>query len=813
MSASQMKRSLIGISIAVVLAAGGGGIWMMMQKQDQDQVKARETVTMDRSYQNPMTLDQEWEDYGIGDPYVLRYNGKYYLYCSTKDWRVGIKAWSSDDLVNWSYEGLVTEEPLTEGAYAPEVVYWNGSFYMYTSPAGKGHYVLRSDSPTGPFTVETENLGLTIDGSVFIDDDAKWYFTHAESGGIMASSMSDPYTIDAGEKLNTSLGHWTEGSMIIKRNGTYFMTYTGNHVFSKGYRVNYAVGHESPNGLYTIPDNNPIIISTDKDFNGLGHSATVLGPDMDSYYIVYHNLAGKSAEGPPVRKLNMDRLTFNGDKMSVLGPTHGMATPAPALPAFRDPLGDIPDTEQWESVNVSEADAAWLTKMSTEDRFTAEYNVVLDNGQVSKAAGELETIFSYTDEDNYRSVYIDPGKRTIALQDSAADKALQQTTLPEGIDFSKLHTVRVEADQNGTRVYWDGLMLIDNKQLTAKAGRVGYAWKGGLTPELHYTAFANEAGGSSDNKAIKQVPGTMEAVHAASIGEEGITIHQEGTPDGSYSAELTGPDAELSFPVNVPVDGDYTIAAMVSDASVGSTLEVEAGGVKRSVKLKAETFVTEDDSSEWMKAPLGKFSLKQGLQWLTVTKGKGSPDIRFIETSEAVVSEGKQEVSFDPDSTFGDWQEDNGTTGLLLDGNNAMIFGGDTRWTNMEVGVEVTQTDTAEGEASVLLRTTMESSFRDQVSDSFIGYELALRNGRIILRKISYEVNQELTSGVLELENGKARALRIKLDGAKISVYDGKQKEPLLEWTDRNALLHGRVGLRTSSSGWLFSNMTVTTDN
>ena len=171
------------------------------------------------------------------------------------------------------YEGLATEEPISEGAYAPEVVYWNGSFYMYTSPAGKGHYVLQSDKPTGQFVKKTDNLGFTIDGSVFIDDDEKWYFTHAKFDGIMASRMSDPYTIEADKQLNTSLGHWTEGSMIIKRNGRYFMTYTGNHVFSKGYRVNYGVNHDSPLGTYTIPENNPILISTANDFNGLGSLA------------------------------------------------------------------------------------------------------------------------------------------------------------------------------------------------------------------------------------------------------------------------------------------------------------------------------------------------------------------------------------------------------------------------------------------------------------------------------------------------------------------------------------------------------------
>ncbi|GLX66047.1 glycoside hydrolase family 43 protein [Paenibacillus glycanilyticus] len=803
----QMKRSVIGIGIAALLAAGGGGIWMMTQKQD-EKAPPREKLSMDRTYQNPMSLDQEWADYGIGDPYVLRYNGKYYLYCSTKDWRVGIKAWSSDDLVNWTYEGLVTEEPLTEGAYAPEVVYWNGSFYMYTSPAGKGHYVLQSASPTGPFTVQTDNLGLTIDGSVFIDDDAKWYFTHAESGGIMASSMTDPYTMEVGDKLNTSLGHWTEGSMIIKRNGRYFITYTGNHVFSKGYRVNYAVGHDSPTGLYTIPDNNPLIISTDKDFNGLGHSATVLGPDLDSYYIVYHNLIGHSAEGPPVRMFNMDRLTFNGDKMSVLGPTHGQPTSAPALPAFQDPLGDdIQDTDNWEEAGIAGADRSWVTNLSTEDRFTAEYNVILGDSP----AGELQTIFSYTDEDNYRSVRVDPARRTLAIQDSAAGEALQQAALPEGMDFGKLHTVRVEADQSGTKVYWDGLLLINDDKLAAKAGRIGYAWTGGLKPELRYTAFANEAGGSSDNKAVKQVPGTMEAVHAASIDERAVTIHQEGTPDGSYSAELTGKDAELAFPVYAREAGDYALAAMVSDSSAGSTLEVEAGGKKRNVKMSADAFVTEDDTSEWMKVPLGTFELKQGLQWLSISKGKGNANIRFIEAAAAVASEGKLNFEPDPDAVFGDWDVEDGKIGLAVDGKDSMIFGGDNRWTDMEVNAKVTPSDAEDGEASILLRTSNESSFPDQVADSYMGYELTLRNGRVILKKISYEVNQELTSGVLELENGQPHPIRIKLEGATIQVFDGNKKDPILAWTDRNAFLHGRIGLRTSSAGWQFSDITVTT--
>ncbi len=143
-------------------------------------------------YQNPVLTahtENAWPSYGFGDPFVMRHNGIYYLYVSTKDGSVGIKCCSSPDLVNWTFEGFCSTPPLTRGAYAPEVYYYNGDFYMYTSPAGNGHYVLRSTSPTKGFEPVTDNIGMSIDGSVFIDNDGKWYFSgknHGNKGGYGA---------------------------------------------------------------------------------------------------------------------------------------------------------------------------------------------------------------------------------------------------------------------------------------------------------------------------------------------------------------------------------------------------------------------------------------------------------------------------------------------------------------------------------------------------------------------------------------------------------------------------------------------------
>ena len=117
-----------------------------------------------QTWTNPLTMNGEWYLYGIGDPYIMKFRGTYYLYCSTKDNNTGVKCWSTKDFVTWSSAITCSTDPVTKGAYAPEVVYWNGTFYMYTSPAGNGHYVLTSSSPTGPFTVATPNLGKVIDG-------------------------------------------------------------------------------------------------------------------------------------------------------------------------------------------------------------------------------------------------------------------------------------------------------------------------------------------------------------------------------------------------------------------------------------------------------------------------------------------------------------------------------------------------------------------------------------------------------------------------------------------------------------------------
>ena len=106
------------------------------------------------TYQNPI---QKHGDFA--DPFVLRFNGRYYLYCTNP----GVRCWQSDDLLHWTLIGEVVAEDEFPGLvpFAPEVVYENGWFYMYTSPHGLGYFnpacFAKKESGTTPMATITRS--------------------------------------------------------------------------------------------------------------------------------------------------------------------------------------------------------------------------------------------------------------------------------------------------------------------------------------------------------------------------------------------------------------------------------------------------------------------------------------------------------------------------------------------------------------------------------------------------------------------------------------------------------------------------------
>ena len=246
---------------------------------------------------------------GAADPFLIKVNGYYYLTCTRPD---GLVLMKSFDLIHWenvNEDGKVGIDSTLKHAYAPEICYFDGYFYACASPSGYGHYIYRSENIEGPFERISENIHELIDGSFFVDSNEEKFFLRATETGIVLKHFNE---INNNLLFNNSIyfkeaiiGNWTEGPYLIKRYGKYYLTFTGTHFLSDAYRVNYVSGNNIDNEA-SLKHQGILLLDTSNEFYGLGHSMNILGPNLDSYYIAYHNMMPNRN-----RYLNLSRLMFD----------------------------------------------------------------------------------------------------------------------------------------------------------------------------------------------------------------------------------------------------------------------------------------------------------------------------------------------------------------------------------------------------------------------------------------------------------------------------------------------------------------------
>lgn len=235
----------------------------------------------------------------FGDPFIMLWEDKYYAYGTLKE--DGIAVFVSEDLETWRIPndapgGLVLHKDNVWGDHwfwAPEVYHVDGKFYMYYS-ANEHISVATSDSPVGPFIQELQKPMIEdekcIDNSLFIDDDGKPYlfFDRFNDGlNIWVAELEDNLIDIKPETLRKCINvsqEWekvwprvNEGSYVIKRNGTYFMTYSANSYESQFYGIGFATA-ENITGTWTKHEDNPIF-QKPGDLVGVGHSAMFTDKD------------------------------------------------------------------------------------------------------------------------------------------------------------------------------------------------------------------------------------------------------------------------------------------------------------------------------------------------------------------------------------------------------------------------------------------------------------------------------------------------------------------------------------------------------
>lgn len=243
----------------------------------------------------------------LGDPFIMLWEGTYYAYGTNS--ANGIVVYVSNDLISWSVPegtsgGLALHKSdvwADRWFWAPEVYPVNGKFYMYYS-ADEHICVATSDSPTGPFTQEIKKPMIEgekcIDNSLFIDDDGKPYlfFDRFNDGlNIWVAELESDLTTIRQETMQPCIHvsqDWekvwprvNEGAFVVKRNGTYYMTYSANSYESPFYGVGLATATDVE-GPWTKYENNPIL-QKPGNLVGVGHSA--LFTDKEGQFrIVFH---------------------------------------------------------------------------------------------------------------------------------------------------------------------------------------------------------------------------------------------------------------------------------------------------------------------------------------------------------------------------------------------------------------------------------------------------------------------------------------------------------------------------------------------
>ncbi len=799
-----------------------------------------------QTWTNPISLPDEWEDYGLGDPYVFFFNGYYYLYVSTRDTDAGVKVWSSPDLVNWTYRGLCTEEPLTAAAYAPEVRYWNGKFYMYTSPAGQGHYVLESVSPVGPFSIVTDNFGMSIDGTTFVDDDGQWYFYYAGPMGIQAAKMDSPISVDRDTVTTEAyMGGWTEGPTVFKRNGRYYMTYTGNHVFSEGYRIDAATSESPLGGFITFADN-PVLIRTEGKTVGLGHNSVVIGPDLDSQFMIYHNLEGPGVVGP-LRHMDMDRMVWNGERFTVWGPT-SEPQPAPELPAFadrfeRDSIGDA-----WWG---KEKNGAWsilsgqglavrpdfgvvskrLTKAKSEASFTAAFNVRLAEGTIGLSEGKAGAVFSYQDESNYATAWLmpDSNRLVVDIYEKGKRTMAGQADLPPGFDLTQWHQLRIEKAAGDLRVYVDEMLKVTAKTSLA-GGRVGYAAEKS-DAVFGYIAFSNKVNGSSAYAAYQPLPGTIQgagfeegalrntdAVKKENDAADSLEKARVGTAlDSSgrfWVADLQKKEW-LSYLVRPEYSGTYSLSFRIIPGDKGVKFRVTQDGsimasIQASPGMKPDT---------WQTVTVSGLSLNAGSERWKLEVEEGSMNLDTIQVSPYTEVTATEDT-FDDGNDFG-WTRYEGVWSVkekqlrASSATPAKSVIGETGWTDYTVSADIMRV-AGEGQAGVLLRVTDAADgtkINQNRADFMKGYEAYADAEGIHLAKFNYgsEVVASVPYPVDSMAKEQWLRLTVKARGTQLDVYLNDSADSVIHYVDDSGspFLHGKAGLRAVDGAARFDHFEI----
>ena len=274
----------------------------------------------------------------FADPSLVQYEGKFYLYVTADPWGTDfLSCWVSDDFQDWTFHTLnwPTKQACTSPTsrankvWAPSVIQKGDKFYMYIS-VGSEVWCGKSDHPLGPW----ENmLGDTpmipndptdyyhvIDAEVFNDDDGRSYLYWGSghnwtNGHCFAAELNEDMSSFKTEPVDVTPTRYFEAPLMIKNNGTYYLTYSEGITVDETYEVRYAVG-DNPFGPFKEAANSPVLTMNDS-LNVYGPGHHTLFTYGGKNYILYHKHRLPFVKGGAYRQTCINEFTFNEAKKQI----------------------------------------------------------------------------------------------------------------------------------------------------------------------------------------------------------------------------------------------------------------------------------------------------------------------------------------------------------------------------------------------------------------------------------------------------------------------------------------------------------------
>ena len=234
---------------------------------------------------------------------LLYHDGTYYWYGEYKqgktilpDWATwecyrtdvtGISCYSSKDLLNWHFEGIVLGAEKSDSTHdlhtskvveRPKVIYNAKTkkfvMWMHVDSADYGRAcagVAVSDSPTGPFMYLGSfrpNGQMSRDQTLFVDDDGKAYqiCSSEDNATMYIHLLTDDYLKPTSTYTRNFINKFREAPAVFKHKGKYYLLTSG----CSGWDPNIAdvAVADSMLGEWTSLGNPCVGVNADKTFYG-----------------------------------------------------------------------------------------------------------------------------------------------------------------------------------------------------------------------------------------------------------------------------------------------------------------------------------------------------------------------------------------------------------------------------------------------------------------------------------------------------------------------------------------------------------------